>query len=125
MTRRRSVAYTERGHRVREGRAVQRPNQRSGDQVLGFPLMCLNYVLTHQLIGWQGHRAYAVICLVALALNVGLNTRLIPALSILGAAWATVWTEVAITVGCTLALGRLVKVSRPAWRAALGRTGSR
>ena len=93
--------------------------------VLGFPLMCLNYVLTHQLIGWQGHRAYAVICLVALALNVGLNTRLIPALSILGAAWATVWTEVAITVGCTLALGRLVRVSRPAWRAALGRTGSR
>jgi O-antigen/teichoic acid export membrane protein len=93
--------------------------------LLSFPLMSLNYVLTHQLIGWQGHRVYAGICFVALALNVGLNTRLIPAQSIVGAAWATVWTEVAITVGCALALGRLVGVSRPAWRAALGKATSR
>ena len=29
---------------------------------LSFPLMSLNYALTHQLIGWDGHRAYAAIC---------------------------------------------------------------
>ncbi len=93
--------------------------------LVGFPLMSLNYVLTHQLIGWHGHRAYAVICLAALVLNVSLNSRLIPSLSILGAAWATVWTEVAITAGCALALGRLVGASRPAWRGTLGRAVSR
>ena len=92
--------------------------------LLSFPLLSLNYVLTHQLIGWQGHRVYAGICLVALVLNVGLNAQLIPAQSIVGAAWATVWTEVAITVGCALALGRLVGVSRPTWRA-LGKATSR
>jgi len=93
--------------------------------LLGFPLMSLNYVLTHQLIGWHGHRVYAGICLAALVLNVGLNTRLIPAQSIMGAAWATVWTEVAITLGCALALGRLTGVSRPAWRTLIGRATPR
>jgi O-antigen/teichoic acid export membrane protein len=72
--------------------------------LLSFPLMSLNYALTHQLIGWHGHRAFAVICLGALILNVTLNARLIPALSIVGAAWTTLWTEVLVTVGCVLAL---------------------
>jgi O-antigen/teichoic acid export membrane protein len=93
--------------------------------LLGFPLMSLNYVLTHQLIGWQGHRVYAGVCFAALVLNVGLNARLIPAQSIVGAAWATVWTEIAVTVGCGLALWRLVGGSRPAWRTDLGRATTR
>jgi O-antigen/teichoic acid export membrane protein len=72
--------------------------------LLAFPLMSLNYALTHQLIGWDRHRAYAALCGVALLVNVGLNARLIPALSIRGAAWATVWTEVVLLVGCAGAL---------------------
>jgi O-antigen/teichoic acid export membrane protein len=72
--------------------------------ILSLPLMSLNFALTHQLIGWDGQRAYAAICAVALAVNVALNAYLVPALSIQGAAWATVWTEVIVTSGCALAL---------------------
>lgn len=68
--------------------------------LLAFPLMSLNYALTHQLIGWNRHRGYAVLCAAALAFNVALNARLIPELSILGAAWTTVWTELLLTAGC-------------------------
>src|SRR5205814_28329 len=46
--------------------------------LIAFPLMSLNYALTHQLIGWHGHRAYAVMCAAALVFNVALNIRLIP-----------------------------------------------
>jgi O-antigen/teichoic acid export membrane protein len=73
---------------------------------LSFPLLSLNYALTHQLIGWEGQRAYATACGVALVANVALNARLIPALSIEGAAWATFWTEVVMTAGCGYALWR-------------------
>jgi O-antigen/teichoic acid export membrane protein len=72
--------------------------------LLAFPLMSLNYALTHQLIGWDRQRAYAVVCFGALAGNVALNTWLIPAFSIEGAAWATCWTEAIVTIGCALAL---------------------
>jgi O-antigen/teichoic acid export membrane protein len=72
--------------------------------LLSFPLMSLNYALTHQLIGWNGHRAYAGLCAAALVFNIALNTRLVPSMSIEGAAWATFWTEVLLTGGCVLAL---------------------
>jgi O-antigen/teichoic acid export membrane protein len=49
---------------------------------------------------------------VALAVNLLLNVFMIPALSIEGAAWATVWTEVVVSVGCAIAIWRVV--SRPA-----------
>jgi O-antigen/teichoic acid export membrane protein len=72
--------------------------------LFAFPLMSLNYALTHQLIGWNGHRAYAAICGAAFLFNIALNAHLIPSLSIVGAAWSTVWTEVVLTVGCVGAL---------------------
>lgn len=72
--------------------------------LLSFPLMSLNLALTHQLIGWHGERAFAVICAIALAANVALNARLIPAWSIEGAAWATLGTEALLTAGCVLVL---------------------
>jgi O-antigen/teichoic acid export membrane protein len=72
--------------------------------LLSFPLFSLNYALTHQLIGWDGQRTYAVICGLALLANVALNTQMIPALSIEGAAWATLFTEALLTSGCVLAL---------------------
>jgi lipopolysaccharide exporter len=72
--------------------------------LLSFPLMSLNLALTHQLIGWHGERAYAVICAIALAANLALNARLIPAWSIEGAAWATLGTEALLTAGCVMVL---------------------
>ena len=48
--------------------------------LLSFPLLSLNYALTHQLVGWDGQRAYAGLCALALVVNVAVNARLIPAL---------------------------------------------
>ncbi|MGH9141358.1 MAG: oligosaccharide flippase family protein [Vicinamibacterales bacterium] len=72
--------------------------------LLSFPLMALNYALTHQLVVWDGQRAYAGLCAVALAINVVMNARLIPIWSIEGAAWTTLATELALTAGCAVAL---------------------
>jgi len=82
--------------------------------LLAFPLMTLNYVLTTQLVAWDRHRAFAVLCGVALVVNVAVNARLIPELSAAGAAWATLWTEVFLTAGCAWALSghQLRRVSR-------------
>ena len=80
--------------------------------VLSFPLLSLNYALTHQLIGWDGERIYAAICAAALVVNVALNARLIPALSIDGAAWATFGTEAFLTAACLFAL-RVVTMRAP------------
>jgi O-antigen/teichoic acid export membrane protein len=71
---------------------------------LSFPLLCLNFALTHQLVGWHRQRAYATICACALVVNLALNAWLIPALSIQGAAWATLGTELCVTAGCVIAL---------------------
>src|SRR6185436_10258768 len=72
--------------------------------LLSFPLLSLNYALTHQLVGWDRQRAYATLCGLALAVNLALNARLIPAMSIEGAAWATLGTELMLTIGCLVAL---------------------
>ena len=72
--------------------------------LLSFPLLSLNYALTHQLIGWNNQRTYAALCGVALVINIVLNARLLPAMSIDGAAWATLGTELFLTCGCVLAL---------------------
>ena len=72
--------------------------------LLSFPLMSLNFALTHQLVGWNGQRAYAAMCAVALVVNVVVNTQLIPAWSIEGAAWATLGTELCLTATCIAAL---------------------
>lgn len=71
---------------------------------LSFPLMSLNYALTHQLIGWHGHRFYALLCATALVINIGTNALLIPLLGLVGAAWTTLITEAVVTAGCVLGL---------------------
>ena len=55
----------------------------------------------------MGYFAYAAMCAAALAFNVALNVRLIPSIGIVGAAWATVATELVITFGCLIALARI------------------
>jgi O-antigen/teichoic acid export membrane protein len=72
--------------------------------LLAFPLLSLNFALTHQLVGWDGQRTYAGLCALALLINVALNARLIPLWSIEGAAWATLGTEIFLTAGCGIAL---------------------
>lgn len=71
---------------------------------LALPLFYLNYALTHQVIGWDGQRAFLVIVIVALAANIAANIALVPSRGIAGAAIATVLTEVVVTLGCLLAL---------------------
>jgi O-antigen/teichoic acid export membrane protein len=72
--------------------------------LLALPLLSLNFALTHQLVGWDGQRVYARLCALALVTNLVLNARLIPLWSIEGAAWATLGTEIVLTVGCGIAL---------------------
>jgi len=72
--------------------------------LLAFPLMSLNMALTHQLVGWDGQRAFAMLCGTALVVNLAVNARLVPEMSIDGAAWATVATEGFLTSGCAVAL---------------------
>ena len=74
--------------------------------LLSFPLLTLNYSLTHQLIGWDQPRAYALCCGAALVANLALNAWLIPSAAASGAAWATFGTEVVVTVMCLAALQR-------------------
>lgn len=74
--------------------------------LLSLPLLTLNYSLTHQLIGWNQSRAYALCCFVALVANLALNAWLIPASAGVGAAWATLGTEVVVTAMCLIGLQR-------------------
>jgi len=71
---------------------------------LALPLFFLNYALTHQVIGWDGQRAYLGIVTIALAANVAACYALVPEHGITGAAIATVFTEVVVTAGCLVAL---------------------
>jgi O-antigen/teichoic acid export membrane protein len=71
---------------------------------LALPLFFLNYALTHQVIGWDGQRAYLLITTLALIGNVAANVVLVPAQGMIGAAIATLLTEVVVTAGCVVAL---------------------
>lgn len=73
---------------------------------LALPLFFLNYALTHQVIGWNGQRAYLGIVVLALAGNVAANLLLVPSRGIVGAAIATVLTELIVTAGCLYVLSR-------------------
>lgn len=70
----------------------------------GLPLLFLNFGLTHFLLARDRGRATSYLALAMLVLNVGLNLSLVPRRSGPGAAWATVLTEVALTLGCFGAL---------------------
>jgi len=72
---------------------------------LALPLFFLNYALTHQVIGWDGQRAYLLIVTLALVTNVAANFTLVPVEGMIGAAIATLLTEVVVTAGCLWFLG--------------------
>ena len=66
--------------------------------------MSLNFALTHQLIGWDGERAYAAICALALVVNVAFNARLIPALVDRRRRVGDLGTELFLTAACVAVL---------------------
>ena len=90
---------------------------------LSFPLLSLNYALTHQLIVWSGERWYAAACGAALLVNIALNAQLVPALSIDGAAWATLGTEVFLTAACIVGL-QVAAMRRTSTMVAAGAVGA-
>ncbi len=67
---------------------------------MGLPLLYLNFGLTHFLVARDMGRAMSFVTLLMLVVNVSLNLALIPRRLGPGAAWATVLTEVALTVSC-------------------------
>lgn len=83
--------------------------------MMAIPLFFLNYALTHQLVGWDAQRRYAHITALALVANVVTNAVLLPRLGIVGAAWATVLTEMVVTAGCVVGLAT-VQPRRPSIR---------
>jgi O-antigen/teichoic acid export membrane protein len=66
--------------------------------LLAFPLLALNYGLTHAVIGWHGQKAFAAGCGAALVANVAMNVGAIPPLGATGAALATLATEALLTI---------------------------
>jgi O-antigen/teichoic acid export membrane protein len=81
---------------------------------LALPLFFLNYALTHQVIGWDGQRAYLSIASLALVANVAANLAFVPGQGLVGAAIATVLTEVVVTLGCVYVLWAQVQDDGPA-----------
>ncbi|MDH4063589.1 MAG: oligosaccharide flippase family protein [Acidobacteriota bacterium] len=76
---------------------------------LALPLFFLNYALTHQVIGWDGHRAYLGIATAALAANLAANLLLVPVYGMVGAASSTILTEIVVTAGCL----HVLRTARP------------
>jgi O-antigen/teichoic acid export membrane protein len=71
---------------------------------LGLPVLYVNFGLTHFLVARDMERTTTFLSLMMLALNVTLDVALIPRGGGPGAAWATVLSELALTVGCLVAL---------------------
>jgi O-antigen/teichoic acid export membrane protein len=86
---------------------------------LGLPVLYVNFGLTHFLVARNHERATTALALMMLALNVALDTALIPRGGGPGAAWATVLSELALTLGCLFALHSAVPLpERPSPRGA-------
>jgi O-antigen/teichoic acid export membrane protein len=71
---------------------------------LALPLFFVNYALTHQVIAWDGQRAYLAIVVAALATSAIGNLLLVPTNGMRGAAMATVITELVVAAGCVASL---------------------
>jgi O-antigen/teichoic acid export membrane protein len=92
---------------------------------MGIPLLFLNYGLTHFLIARDLGKITQWASITMLGLNVLLDMTLIPRGGGVGAAWATVLTELGLTVWCLAGL-RLAAVPRmPRPVRAASRTGRR
>jgi O-antigen/teichoic acid export membrane protein len=86
------------------GTGFRRAEDALGVLALGLPVLYLNFGLTHFLVARNRERAMTLLNLMMLALNVALDLSLIPRMGGPGAAWATIISEVALTLGCLAAL---------------------
>ena len=84
---------------------------------LAIPFFFVNYALTHQVIAWDGQRAYLAVVAAALLANVIGNLALIPSQAMQGAALSTLATEIVVSIGCVIVLARLR--GRMSWSAAV------
>ncbi len=73
---------------------------------LAAPAVFLGYCLTQALVAQDHQERYLVVALIGLGLNIGLNLMLIPRFGGMGAAGATVVTEIVVTAGAAAALTR-------------------
>lgn len=73
---------------------------------LAAPAVFLGYCQTQALVAADLQGRYLVVAVVGLTLNIGLNLFLIPKFGGMGAAGATVITELVVTIGASLALFR-------------------
>ncbi len=71
---------------------------------LAAPAVFLGYCLTQALVAKDLQERYLVVALIGLILNIGLNFILIPRFGGMGAAGATVVTEIVVTAGAAVAL---------------------
>ncbi|RLE23717.1 MAG: hypothetical protein DRJ65_11295 [Acidobacteria bacterium] len=71
---------------------------------LAAPAVFLGYCLTQALVAQDLQERYLVVALIGLGLNIGLNLFLIPRFGGMGAAGATVVTEIIVTAGAGVAL---------------------
>jgi O-antigen/teichoic acid export membrane protein len=85
---------------------------------LALPLFFVNYALTHQVIAWDGQRAYLGLVFAALTTSVLSNLVLVPSGGMRGAALATLLTEVVLAGGCLVTLA--IRAGRVRRGAALG-----
>jgi O-antigen/teichoic acid export membrane protein len=74
---------------------------------LAVPLFFVNYALTHQVLAWDGQRAYLGIVCAALATSLSANLALVPTAGMRGAAIATLLTELVVAGGSLAALAWL------------------
>ena len=70
------------------------------------PILFLNFGLTHFLIARDLERRNLAFAGVMLVVNVAANLLVVPRLGGPGAAWATLLTEVVLTICCLAALAR-------------------
>jgi O-antigen/teichoic acid export membrane protein len=68
------------------------------------PILFLNFGLIHFLIGRDLERRNLLLAVLMLVVNVSANLLIVPRLGGPGAAWATLVTEVALTICCLVAL---------------------
>ena len=73
------------------------------------------YLVTQSLIAYDKNIHYSVITLLAAALNIALNLLLIPRFGACGAAWATVATEVFVSILCLTVMANIF-FAKARWR---------
>jgi O-antigen/teichoic acid export membrane protein len=107
------------------GSAFRRAEVSLAVLALGIPVLYVNFGLTHFLVARNLERVTTGLSLMMLVLNVTLDIALIPHGRGPGAAWATLLSELALTVGCLGALRAAAPRRTPPSGRAASRTGRR